>query len=84
MYRPADAELARQESVRFLLVDLRLSRALPASGAYFQEDIELGRTYRHRLPVAGLTKFSHIAGVSRSYDSGDIVIYDLKGSPYAP
>ncbi len=83
-FRPGDAGLAREESVRYVLVDLRLSRALPASGAYFQEDIEAGRTYRHRLSPAGLTKFNRIPGVSRIYDSGDIVVYDLKGSPYAP
>lgn len=82
--QPADAQLAREESVRYVLVDRRLSQALPASGSYFTEDIENGRTYPHRLDPAGLDKFSHIAGVSRRYDSGNIVIYDLKGSPYAP
>lgn len=82
--RLPDTQLAREERVRYLLLDWRLTRALPASGSYFQEDIENGRIYPNRLVPAGLAKFSHITGVSRLYDSGTIVIYDLKGSPYAP
>ena len=37
---------------------------------------------RTPLPLAGLTKFNHVPGVARVYDSGNIVIYDLKSSAY--
>ena len=39
--------------------------------------------YRTPLPMPALDKFDD-AGASRLYDSGDIVVYDLQGSDYAP
>ena len=36
------------------------------------------------IPLADLTKFNHVPGVSRVYDNGDIVIYDLQGAKVAP
>ena len=35
--------------------------------------------YTHPLPLADLTKFDHVPGVARVYDSGNIVIYNLLG-----
>ncbi len=54
---------------------------LPASGQYFPVDPNVGK-YTRPLPLADLTKFDHVPGVARIYDSGNIVIYDLKGSAY--
>ncbi len=73
------AQQVQAQAVSYVLVDLRLSKELPASGAYFPID---GRTYTHPLPRAGLTKFNSVPGVARIYDSGNIVIYDLRGSAY--
>ncbi len=78
----ADIALARTTAVRYLLVDERMAQQLPASGAYFPVDPNANR-YRHPLPLAPLEKFDS-AGASRLYDSGDIVVYDLQGSDYAP
>ncbi|HEX8008675.1 MAG TPA: hypothetical protein VF482_19860 [Trebonia sp.] len=78
---PAAAARVQAESIGYVLVDRRLSEMLPASGQYFPVDPKAGR-YTRPLPLAGLTKFNHVPGVARIYDSGNIVIYDLEGSAY--
>jgi hypothetical protein len=78
-FRESDAEEIQALSIAYVLVDLRLSQMLPISGRYFAVD---PNHYSHPLSRAGLTKFNHIPGVSRSYDSGNIVIYSLEGSEY--
>lgn len=80
-YTRSDGEKVRTQAISYVLVDRRLSSALPASGQYFADDSEAGR-YTHPLALAGLTKFDHVPGVGRLYDSGNIVIYDLEGSEY--
>ncbi len=77
----AGARLVQNESVSFAIVDRRLSEQLPASGQYFSDDPQAGH-YTHPLPLADLTKFDHVPGVARVYDSGNIVIYKLLGSQY--
>ena len=80
-FTQAAARQVQAQSVGFILVDRRLSEALPASGQYFPDDPRAGR-YTRPLPLADLTKFNHVPGVARIYDSGNIVIYDLRGSAY--
>ena len=65
--------------IKYVLADLRLTRQLPASGQYFSMDPHAGQ-YRHPLPLADMTKFNHVPGVARIFDSGNIVIYDLSGA----
>jgi hypothetical protein len=74
--------LVKSSAARYLLVDRRLARMLPASGSYFPVDPDANR-YRAPLPLTALDKFDD-SGASRLYDSGDIVVYDLQGSDYAP
>lgn len=62
--------------IDFLLVDLRLSTALPVLGFYF-EPWELKST--RPLSAAALLKFDHVNGITRIYDNGFIVIYDVRG-----
>ena len=71
----------KQEDIQFLAVDLRDSTQLPASGAYFPVDPNAGR-YISPLPRSDLEAPDRVAGVSRIYDSGDICLYDLRGSAY--
>jgi hypothetical protein len=78
---PTAADLVQAQSIGYVLVDRRLSEMLPASGQYFPVDLNAG-TYARPLPLADLTKFDRVPGVSRIYDSGDIVIYDLQGSAF--
>jgi hypothetical protein len=76
-----EVRLAELQAVQYALVDRRLATELPASGAYFPVDPDAGR-YSHPLPEADLTKFDHLAGATRLYDSGNIVIYGLGGVGY--
>jgi hypothetical protein len=73
---PAQAAILHQWRIRYLVIDLRFSTSLPATGFYF-DGAEPG-AYRHRSPIdpQGLTKFDGADGVSRLFDSGDIIIYD--------
>jgi hypothetical protein len=77
-FSPADAQEATEQNLQYLLIDLRLSQSLPVSGSYFPIDPNSG-AYKHPIPVADLTKFNAISSIARIYDSGDLIIYDLKG-----
>jgi hypothetical protein len=77
----AAAYLVQAQSIKYVLVDQRLSEMLPASGQYFPVDPNASK-YTRPLPLADLTKFDDVPGVARIYDSGDIVVYDLQGSAY--
>ena len=79
--RKSDRIQVQALSISDVLVDLRLSRQLPATGAYFPIDPNGGH-YSRPLPLSDLTKFNNVPGISRIYDSGNIVIYSLKGSRY--
>lgn len=81
-YKRSDARLVQDQDIGYVLVDLRLSQALPVSGQYFIGFDPKAGQYKRPLALTGLTKFNHVPGVSRIYDSGSIVIYDLKGSKY--
>jgi hypothetical protein len=74
----AESTRARDQQIRYLWVDRRLSQSLPASGQYFPVDSRAGK-YTHPLPAADLAKFAAIPGIARVYDSGNIAIYDLTG-----
>ena len=80
-YTPSIARAAKSQAVQYVLVDQRLSQSLPASGTYFPGDANTGD---QPIPIADLDKFNRVRGVSRLYDSGDIVIYDLRSAPDAP
>jgi hypothetical protein len=73
-----ERDLLRQVGVRYVIVDQRLSTGLPTVGIYF----EMGEpdTYAHSTPMdpAALAKFDSVPGVSRVFDSGNIVIYDIQ------
>lgn len=77
-YSPAIEREVFLQQIHYALVDLRLTRQLPASGEYFALDPYSG-TYKRPLPLVDMTKFNNIPGVARVFDSGDIVIYDLYG-----
>jgi hypothetical protein len=63
--------------VDYLLVDSRLSKALPGVGVYFEK----GEAFRiHQTPPSrqALRKFDRIRGVDRTFDNGPIAIYDVR------
>jgi len=79
VYSQSDTLRAQTQALRFVWVDSRLSKSLPAYGQYFPVDPRAGK-YTHPLPAADLDKFNHVPGVGRIYDSGNIVIYELPGT----
>lgn len=74
-----DVALLRAGGIRYLVVDDRLSTALPETGHYFEsgEPFDLVRT--QPLAEGALTKFDSIDGVDLLFDSGNIRIYDVGG-----
>jgi hypothetical protein len=76
---PDDVALIRQGGIRYIVVDLRLARSLPVYKYYFESaEPDAGR---HTTPISltALEKFDGLPGVTRVYDSGDIIIYDVQG-----
>lgn len=81
---PDEVSILRSAHVRYLVIDLRLSTALPRYGIYFEQG-EVG-SFQHTkpIPLEALTKFNTIPQINRVFDSGDIVIYDVGGLINAP
>ncbi len=76
-----DARLTRDQGIQYVVVDLRMSRQKPASGTYFSDQ---STACPEPIPLADLLKFDSVPGASRIYDSGDILIYDLRAVSDAP
>lgn len=73
---PDDLYALARSDIDFLLVDLRLSTAIPVLGFYFEPwQAQEGAP----LSGAALLKFNDIKGVTRIYDNGWIIIYDVRG-----
>jgi hypothetical protein len=72
-----EQSVLRRAKVRYLVVDLRLSTALPRYGFYFEPGEP--EDFRRTTPIDRkvLTKFDAVPGIKRVYDSGDLVIYDV-------
>ncbi|MGD0882235.1 MAG: hypothetical protein ABSB09_11770 [Acidimicrobiales bacterium] len=80
-YSGAQGSLVRSKRVSFIAVDRRITEQLPATGYYFKDDPE-GGFYSAPLPTRSITKFDGVPGVSRVYDDGTIVVYEIIGSEY--
>jgi hypothetical protein len=73
---PEDLYVLIKSDIDFLFVDRRLSMSLPVLGFYFEPwESKKGTA----LSAAALLKFDDIEDVTRVYDNGWIVIYDLRG-----
>src|SRR6266849_2143129 len=81
---PNEVTTLQRAKVRYLVVDLRLSRSLPQIGLYFEQGED--DAFQHTTPISreALTKFNTIPQVNCVFDSGDIVIYDVGGLTNAP
>jgi hypothetical protein len=75
---PDDSRLLRLGAVDYLVVDYRLTRALPWLGAYYDDFEPGGLKHKRPLPTAAYAKFDRTRRVSRVFDSGDIVIFDVR------
>ncbi|HET9899596.1 MAG TPA: hypothetical protein VFR46_00785 [Actinomycetes bacterium] len=65
--------------VKYVLVDRRLSSALPLVGVYTERGESRGGRLTEPIDPAALGKYDVEPGVSRLYDSGNIQIYDVSG-----
>jgi hypothetical protein len=72
---------ASGQQVQYVETDTRLSTTLPAAGNYFPGDITFATK---TIPLADLTKYNNITGVSRVYDDGTITFYNLMSQGYVP
>jgi len=63
--------------IRYVVADQRLTKALPVLGSYVERGEHGNTNYVAPLDPAALSKFDRVTKVSRVFDSGDIVIYDV-------
>jgi hypothetical protein len=78
-YTAADRALVREKKITYVVGDKRITEQLPAAGFYFSPDPHQGN-YKKPLPSQTIDKYNDIPGVSRVFDDGTIVIYDLAGA----
>jgi hypothetical protein len=79
-----DVMLLKSADARYLIVDMRLTKGLPVQG-YYYESFEKG-AYHHKSPINPLAfaKFDKVPGISKVFDDGNIIIYDVGGIVNAP
>ena len=65
--------------LRYVVVDNRITQVLPVLGFYFEEWEQMIVSFAQPVNLSVLEKFDYYPSISRIYDSGDIVLYDLKG-----
>jgi hypothetical protein len=65
--------------VDYVLVDRRLSDAVPLVSSYVSPGEHGGIRFTTPLDPAALEKFDSLVGADRVFDSGDIQIYDVRG-----
>ena len=73
-WSPEEIGIISGAQVDYVLVDLRLTVGRPKFG-YFDNGPENPST---ELPAKSLLKFNTVSGVSRVYDNGYIIIYDVR------
>ena len=76
---PGELDLLRRAAIRYIVVDFRLAKDPPVYGYYFESAEPGAGNHTTPMPLASLLKFDVLRGVTRIYDSGDIVIYDIRG-----
>jgi hypothetical protein len=71
-------QIAISTKIDFILVDLRFTRYEPYYGYYYSEAEQKVYPVLNPLPRASLEKFDTVPGVHRVFDSGGIIIYDMR------
>ena len=75
--------IIQKDGIQYLVVDHRLSSSLPYSGTYFNLTGTSGESAQ-QIQSAALTKFDSVQNVTRIFDSGDIVIYNVGAILHPP
>jgi hypothetical protein len=81
---PNEEAALRDARIRYLVVDRRISRMQSLSAHYYETWEQMIAPYDGTPRLQVLEKFDHIDGVSRVFDSGDILIYDVGTLSHAP
>lgn len=68
----------RDNDLDFVLIDERLSTGLPQRGYFFDSHEPNIFRYTEPLSMSLLTKYQRTPGVSRIYDSGNLVMYSVR------
>jgi hypothetical protein len=74
---PKELEILRVGRIQFVLIDRRLSSALPIVGVYVERGEVAQGAHLEPVSAEALGKFER-PGVGRLFDSGDIQIYDVQ------
>lgn len=74
-----DVDLIRSAGLDYLIVDERQSTGLPHQQFYIESGEYGGQDRTEPVSAAALAKFQAVPGVTRVYDNGSIVIYDVRG-----
>jgi hypothetical protein len=72
-----DRSLLRRAAIHYLVVDSRLTTALPTTGVYIDLNEPGALHHKRPLPKAAVTKFERAKHLSRVFDTGSIAIYDV-------
>lgn len=77
LFGPAERRIVEVDKVRYLIVDTRLSGALPRTGEYFDSGDPSRNHYRTPAPLAALTKFGALPDFQPVFHSDHITIYSV-------
>lgn len=78
LFGQTERTIIQGEKLDYLVVDSRLTEALPRSGRYFEGAEPEREPDAGPLPKSGVEKFDGVEGISRIYDAGDLRIYDVR------
>jgi hypothetical protein len=76
-------DVLQQSQSHYIVVDWRLTTALPREGIYFDASEPGAPTHTSPLPQQAFTRFEVANGVNRLFDSGDINIYDVSAMEHS-
>jgi O-antigen/teichoic acid export membrane protein len=72
-----DRSLVRRLRIAYVVIDLRDATGLPREGIYYESG-EYDQNRTSPVPLQALTKLNDVPGVTRIYDNGPMVIYDVR------
>ena len=73
-----ERRLLRRGAIEYVIADYRLTRGLPALGFFYEPTEEGALTHRTPIQRAAYAKFDRLSLATRTFDSGNIVIYDVR------
>lgn len=74
---PNEREAIREGRIQYIVVDMRISKAAPFDGHYYETWEKLVVPCSYPISRTALEKFDTMDHVDRVFDSGDIRLYDI-------